>query len=97
MSAIGGDIGEVAFMQFLQDNGVVDPTPLDDGRWAGLWTPEGYRVAPWSILSGETGDLMGFHDKVWRYPDRASAEAALRVWIAVGGDAPMGWTLAHEA
>jgi hypothetical protein len=78
------DLSELAFMQWLLEQGHLRPKPLPNGRWAAL-LPLMFTTA---IVTGKIGDKFGYDDR-WCYENKALAEAALNIWGGTGE--PEGW------
>lgn len=78
---------ELAFMQWLKENGYKRVTPIGDGRWVAL----NQLAFHWSMLIGRIGDRMGYDDR-YCYADYEKAVEGLDGWIAnkFQGE-PSGW------
>lgn len=82
MTAIPRDI---AFLQWLIDQGYKHPRPLSGGRYAAIW-PLMYTHA---IIVGQIGDAISYDDR-WCYAGYDAARTALDAWNGEGE--PAGWT-----
>jgi hypothetical protein len=71
----------VAFWWFLRNCGLLNVKPISRTHYVAI------DPATMAIVAGRLGDRSGF-DAAWRYPDYATAKAALDVWD--GADMPGG-------
>jgi hypothetical protein len=75
---------DIAFLQWLLDQGFKHPKPIGNGQYAGILP----KLFTHAVVVGRIGDYIGFDD-LWCYTTEVAATTALNAWDGRGE--PTGW------